>query len=142
MRKLAADAGLQNYVLVDSAGTHDYHVGGPPDPRAQAAAWRRGYDLGSLRARQIAASDFENFDLLLAMDTNNLGLLQCMCPVRHQSKVRLLMNYASGINSATVPDPYARGAPSDFERVLDYVENACGGLLKVLSHTYADAAVR
>lgn len=133
LRKLAADAGLQDSVFVDSCGTHDYHVGAPPDPRAQATALRRGYDLAPLRARQIAEADFESFDLILAMDTNNLGLLQCMCPHKHRSKVRLLMNYASDCRSSVVPDPYYRKA-ADFETALDYIENACHGLLKILSH--------
>ena len=133
MRKLAMDAGLQDHVRIDSCGTHDYHVGAPPDPRAQEAASRRGYDLAALRARQIAEADFEEFDLILAMDTNNLGLLRCMCPHKHRSKVRLLMNYASECKSAVVPDPYYRKA-ADFEMTLDYIESACRGLVKVLSH--------
>ena len=133
MRKLAKDAGLQDAVRIDSCGTHDYHVGDPPDPRAQETALRRGYDLATLRARQIAEIDFEAFDLILAMDTNNLGLLQSMCPPKHRSKVRLLMNYASECKSAIVPDPYYRKA-ADFEIALDYIENACRGLMKVLSH--------
>jgi len=133
MLKLAKEAGLQEHLRIDSCGTHDYHVGDPPDPRAQEVALRRGYDLTALRARQIAEIDFEAFDLILAMDTNNLGLLQCMCPHKHRSKVRLLMNYASQCKSATVPDPYYRKA-ADFETALDYIENACRGLVKVLSH--------
>lgn len=138
MRTLVAHAGLQDRVLVDSAGTHDYHAGEAPDPRAQVAALRRGYDLSALRARQLVESDFKNFDLLLAMDTNNLGLLQCMCPFEHRHKVRLLMNYASGLKSRVVPDPYYRGS-RDFDTVLDYIENACRGLVKILSHARTPA---
>jgi protein-tyrosine phosphatase len=139
LRKMVGDAGMQDRVFIDSCGTHDYHVGAPPDSRAQAAALRRGYDLSSLRARQIAEADFEDFDLLLAMDTNNLGLLQCMCPLKHRSKVRLLMNYASGFKSPIVPDPYYRGS-NDFDMVLDYIESACRGLVTILSHS--NAAIR
>jgi protein-tyrosine phosphatase len=136
LHKMVADVGLQDRIFVDSCGTHDYHVGEPPDPRAQAVALRRGYDLSSLRARQIAEADFEDFDLLLAMDTNNLGLLQCMCPLRHRSKVRLLMSYAHDCKFQVVPDPYYRGS-NQFETVLDYIESACHGLVRVLSHNNA-----
>jgi protein-tyrosine phosphatase len=132
MRKLIEDAGLQEYIVVDSAGTHDYHAGEPPDPRAQAAAQRRGYDLSALRARQIVEADFADFDLLLAMDTNNLGLLQSMCPHKHRDKVRLVMNFARTVKSPVVPDPFYRGS-NHFDQVLDYVEDACKGLLTNLS---------
>lgn len=131
LRKYVQDAGLQDNVLVDSAGTHDYHTGSPPDPRAQAAARRRGYDLSKLRARQIAESDFEKFDLLLAMDMNNFALLESMCPFQHRSKLGFLMDYAREAKTRFVPDPYSRGA-AHFERVLDYIENACAGLMDAL----------
>jgi protein-tyrosine phosphatase len=129
MRRLVAEAGLEGRVVVDSAGTHDYHVGAPPDPRAQAVAGRRGYDLSGLRARQLGASDFASFDLLLAMDFNNLEVLQSQCPPEHQSKVGLLMTYANNRNAAIVHDPYYRGA-RDFDVVLDYIEDACKGLVE------------
>jgi protein-tyrosine phosphatase len=132
LRKMLEDAGLQNFVTVDSAGTHDYHVGKPPDPRAQAAARGRGYDLSALRARQVAESDFRDFDLLLAMDFNNLALLQSMCPFQHRPKIGLLMSYARKSKTPYVPDPYSRGA-ADFDKVLDYIEDACGGLTQALS---------
>jgi protein-tyrosine phosphatase len=132
MRKFVQQAGLQHLVVVDSAGTHDYFAGRPPDPRAQAVARRRGYDLTPLRARQLAETDFESFDLLLAMDKNNLALLQCMCPQQYRFKIRLLMNYASKLKSPIIPDPYGRDH-ADFEMVLDYIEDACNGLVKALS---------
>lgn len=132
MRALVEKAGLQNHVIVDSAGTHGYHVGAPPDPRAQAAAVRRGYDLSALRARQIAADDFQTFDLVLGMDFNNLALLQDMCPESHRPKIGLLMPYAATRRAAIVHDPYYRGK-KDFELVLDYIEDACKGLVKSLS---------
>ncbi|MEN3292466.1 MAG: low molecular weight protein-tyrosine phosphatase [Burkholderiales bacterium] len=131
-RKLIEEAGLQDLVRVDSAGTHDYHEGEPPDPRAQAAALRRGYDLSSLRARQIAEADFRDFDLLLAMDANNLALIESMCPFQHRSKLGLLMSYAPKAKSPFVPDPYCRGA-ADFDKVLDCIEDACTGLVDTLS---------
>lgn len=131
MGKLVRDAGLENQILVDSAGTHDYHAGESPDSRAQTIAYRRGYDLSLLRARQIVETDFKIFDLLLAMDSNNLGLLQSMCPFQHRHKLGLLMDYARSMKCRIVPDPYYRGT-RDFERVVDYVEDACKGLMAIL----------
>jgi protein-tyrosine phosphatase len=131
MRSLVTRAGLQNRVIVDSAGTHDYQVGAAPDPRAMAAARRRGYDLRTLRARQICAEDFVRSDLILAMDFNNLEVLHRLCPPEHQSKIQLLMTYAPARGAAIVHDPYCRGA-KDFDLVLDYVEDACRGLMTAL----------
>lgn len=128
MRKLVNDASLQSLVSVDSAGTHDYHVGAPPDPRAQAAARTRGYDLSSLRARQVASADFDGFDMLLAMDFNNLAWLQNQCPGHLHAKLGLLMPYAKKRRAAIVHDPYYR-SPKDFDLVLDYIEDACSGLV-------------
>jgi protein-tyrosine phosphatase len=136
-RKLLEDAGLHDRITVDSAGTHDYHAGQPPDPRAQAAALRRGYDLSSLRARQIAEADFRNFDLLLAMDGNNFALIESMCPFQHRSKLGLLMSYARRTKTPFVPDPYCRGA-ADFDKVLDYLEDACSGLVEALAFHRAE----
>ncbi len=136
MRKRLAAAGLQHVVLVDSAGTHDYHVGQPPDPRAQAAAQRRGYDLSLLRARQVAPGDFQSFDLVLAMDFNNLEVLQAMCPPEQRRKLGLLMAYAVRRNATIVHDPYYRGA-KDFDLVLDYIEDACAGLIQSIVHSHA-----
>lgn len=131
MRALVQRAGLQEHVVVDSAGTHDYHVGAAPDPRAQAAGRRRGYDLSALRARQIVLSDFREFDLLLAMDFNNLSVLQSLSPPDAKGKVGLLMPYATNRRSTIVHDPYYRSA-KDFDLVLDCIEDACKGLLEVL----------
>ncbi|RJG07997.1 low molecular weight phosphotyrosine protein phosphatase [Noviherbaspirillum cavernae] len=140
MRKFVQQAGLQHLVVVDSAGTHDYYAGEPPDPRAQDVARRRGYDLTPLRARQLVVTDFETFDVLLAMDKSNLALLQCMCPDRYRSKIRLLMNYADkNLRSPVIPDPYGRDR-SDFEMVLDYIEDACKGLMQAVARS--NTAVR
>lgn len=136
MRRFVEDAGLQNHILVDSAGTHAYHVGEPPDPRALAAAERRGYDLSPLRAREIALTDFGVFDLLLAMDFNNLDRLQTMCPAAYESKLGMLMEYAREFRAPVVPDPFYRGR-ADFDRVLDYVEDACKGLMQALVQSHA-----
>lgn len=132
MRKLAHDAALHDRVSVDSAGTHDYHVGEPPDPRAQAAARKRGYDLSGLRARHLVSADFESFDLILGMDFNNLEILHKLCPVEHRTKIGLLMAYSGRRGATIVHDPYYRG-PKDFELVLDYIEDACAGLVRSIS---------
>lgn len=132
MRQLVEKAGLQDHVVVDSAGTHDYHVGASPDPRAQAVAERRGYDLSALRARQVTLADFDAFNLLLAMDFNNLASLQDVCPAPLQTKLGLLMPYAKNRRAAIVHDPYYRSA-KDFDLVLDYIEDACRGLVQSLA---------
>ncbi len=122
-------AGLAGHVEVDSAGTHGYHVGAAPDPRAQAAARRRGYDLSTLRARRVTAADFRRFDLILAMDRDNLALLREACPEGEHHRLRLFLEFAREADGDEVPDPYY-GGPEDFERVLDLVEQAAAGLIE------------
>lgn len=128
LRHKVRERGLEDHVTVDSAGTHNYHPNHPPDSRSQAHARQRGYDLSPLRARQIHANDFERFDLILAMDWDNLGLIQQQCPPAHQRKVRRLTEFCSSFDSPVVPDPYYGGA-AGFEEVLDLVEDACEGLI-------------
>jgi len=128
-RHMVAAQGLQDRVTVDSAGTHNYHPNSPPDSRTQAHAAKRGYDLSPLRARQIRNADFEMFDLILAMDWDNLALVQDICPAQHQKKVRRLTEFCLTHDSTVVPDPYYDG-PSAFEHVLDLVEDACKGLMQ------------
>jgi protein-tyrosine phosphatase len=120
LKELARKENLQLHV--ESRGTHDYHVGEPPDERAQPHAKGRGYDLSALRARRVSSQDFTDFDLILAMDRGHLKILERMCPPAHRAKVRLF------VPGRDVPDPYYGGA-QDFERVLDLVEAACRGLL-------------
>jgi protein-tyrosine phosphatase len=132
MRKLVKDAGLQHVIEIDSAGTHSYHIGAPPDPRSQAAALARGYDLADLRARKVCADDFQQFDMLLAMDRSNLSALQEQCPSHLDNKLHLMMHFADNAPEPEVPDPYYEGVKG-FELVLDYLENACEGLLRELS---------
>ena len=130
-RHLVRREGLQDRIHVDSAGTHDYHVGAPPDERSSRHAALRGYDLSALRARQVQARDFERFDLLLAMDWQNLELLQEDCPDAHRHKLRRLMEFAPAELGEVVADPYY-GGRQGFETVLDHVEAACQGLLRHL----------
>lgn len=130
MRAKLAAAGLD--VALDSAGTHGYHVGEAPDERSVAHARRRGYDLSALRARQLTAADFDRFDLVLAMDEDNLATAARLCPPARRARLQLLMDYAPGAGTRNVPDPYYGGGDG-FERVLDLVEAACEGLLAALS---------
>lgn len=128
-RHKVKEQGLEHRVQVDSAGTHNYHPGSPPDQRSQKHAALRGYDLSDLRARQIHDSDFERYDLILAMDWDNLALVQAECPEVHQSKVRRLTEFCQTKTSPVVPDPYY-GDTNGFEEVLDLVEDACEGLIR------------
>lgn len=121
--------GLAEHVSVDSAGTHAYHVGNPPDPRAQESARNRGFALEHLRARRVGIPDFELFDYVLAMDRDNLAILEQLCPIEHRHKMALLLSFAPEVPEAEVPDPYY-GGPRGFERVLDMIEAASQGLLQ------------
>ena len=125
---------MSGRVEFDSAGTHGYHTGNPPDPRARQAAAKRGYDLDDLRARQVNEFDFTRFDLILAMDQDNLDLLRKACPKAHQGKLKLLLEFSANNNGLEVPDPYY-GGPEGFERVLDLVEDAANGLIGHLERT-------
>ena len=127
-RAAVDEAGLSGRVIIDSAGTHGYHVGEPPDTRSQRHAARRGYDLSRQRARQVEDADFARFDLIVAMDHDNLALLRAQCPSSHAHKLRLMMDFAPAAGIDVVPDPYYGGA-SGFERVLDLLEQASSGLL-------------
>ena len=126
--------GMDSLIKVDSAGTHGYHIGEPPDPRTCEAALRRGIDLSGLRARKVVPEDFERFDLLLAMDRDNLALLQRGTRSEHQAKLGLFMHYASHFDAEDVPDPYY-GGEQGFELVLDMSEDAGQGLIRALQRT-------
>lgn len=117
--------------LADSAGTHGYHAGAPPDERAIKHAAKRGYDLSQLRARPVSSADFDTFDLILAMDNTNLRHLKTLAPSRCKHKLELLLDYSHNYAGEEVPDPYQGGA-RDFERVLTLVEDGCRGLLEFL----------
>jgi protein-tyrosine phosphatase len=131
VRKRLVEEGLAGRVQLDSAGTHGYHAGSPPDERAQAAARRRGIDISDLRARSVEPADFESFDLILAMDDDNVAVLIERAAEAQQHKIHLFMEYATGASGRSVPDPYY-GGPIGFERVLDMVEEAAEGLLERL----------
>jgi len=130
-QRLLEQTGLANEIKIDSAGTHAYHVGNPPDPRAQSVAMRRGIDLSTIRARRVARDDFEMYDFILAMDQENLSALRTICPPEHSHKLRLFLDFAPELKVGDVPDPYYGGA-TGFEQVLDLVEIASEGLLRHL----------
>ena len=118
-------------VVVDSAGTHSYHVGDPPDQRAQTAAGRRGIDISGLKARQVEQSDFERFNYILTMDQLTLETLLSIASAEFHDKIRLFLDFSRANSGADVPDPYY-GSAIGFERVLDLVEEGAAGLLKEL----------
>ncbi|SEK62708.1 low molecular weight protein-tyrosine-phosphatase [Halomonas daqiaonensis] len=127
-RRLLDEHGLAHRVAVDSCGIGPWHVGKAPDPRACEAAARRGIDLSEFRARQLADDDFERFDMLLAMDHDNLAAIEARRPPHSQVPARLFLEYA-GYPDRAVPDPYY-GGDQGFDEVLDLVEAASRGLLE------------
>ncbi|MDP4300878.1 low molecular weight protein-tyrosine-phosphatase [Leptothrix discophora] len=130
LRHHADMSGLSGRLVVDSAGTHAHQTANmPADPRSVAHAARRGYDLAGLQARRVRASDFERFDLILAMDEDNLDSLLSVCPPEHAGRLRLLMSYAPEGVPRVVPDPYY-GSAANFEWALDLIEAACEGLIR------------
>jgi protein-tyrosine phosphatase len=128
-RRLVEQEGLADHILIDSAGTHAYHIGKPPDERAQATALKRGFDLSDLRARQAAARDFEEYDYVLAMDRENHEILASLCPAGYEERLSLFLAYAPDLGIEEVPDPYW-GGEQGFEQVFDMLEAASLGLLE------------
>lgn len=130
-KHLVATEGLADRIASDSAGTHDYHIGAPPDARSQAAAAQRGYDLSPLRARQVSVQDFADFDYVLAMDEANRTALRRLCPTQYRDRVQLFLEFAPDAGRRELPDPYY-GGRQGFEEVLDLTERAAQGLLQHL----------
>lgn len=126
--KLVREAGLQERIRIDSAGTGAWHVGESPDRRAATAASRRGYPLEHLRARQVKARDFADFDYILAMDHSNYSDLAALRQDNSRAKLQLFLEYATAFDEREVPDPYYGGVDG-FDHVLDLVEDAAQGLL-------------
>jgi protein-tyrosine phosphatase len=131
-RQLLTRSNTELEVEVDSAGIGDWHIGEPPDRRAQAAARRRGLDMSALRARQIVHEDFALFDLILAMDRQNLTELRRRAPAQYRERVKLFLEFAPELEAHDVPDPYY-GGEAGFEEVLDLAEQAARGLLRHLA---------
>jgi protein-tyrosine phosphatase len=132
LRKALREAGLDRQVEVDSAGTHAYHVGDAPDPRAQQAARQRGADISRLRGRKVADADFEAFDYILAMDGDNYSRLIERAPAQHRGKIRRLLAFSRKYPNLDVIDPYY-GGPQGFEENLDMIADAVQGLLREIA---------
>jgi protein-tyrosine phosphatase len=130
-RRLVVAEAPELRLRIDSAGTHGYHVGAPPDPRTQAAARRRGIDMRALKARRLVPGDFASFDYVLVMDEQNRADALAIAPPAHSATLRLFLEYAPALGRLEVPDPYYGGA-TGFEEVLDLVEEASRGLLEEL----------
>ncbi|MEQ9811710.1 MAG: low molecular weight protein-tyrosine-phosphatase [Azospirillaceae bacterium] len=130
-RALATDEGWPAAVLADSAGTNDYHIGDPPDPRAIAHAAGRGIDIAALRARQVAPEDFGRFDLIVAMDRGHARQLEALRRRHagpHTAEIVLLLDFVEDKEGRDVPDPYY-GGEREFARALDLIERGVAGLV-------------
>ena len=128
---------LHKHVATDSAGTRAYHIGEPPDPRSQQCAKQRGVEIGHLRARRFTTADFEDFDYILAMDSDNYANLVAVCPPEARYKLKMLLEFAPHLKQSDVPDPYY-GGELGFERVFDMVETASEGLLDHIRKTHIE----
>jgi protein-tyrosine phosphatase len=135
MRKLVAERGYGERIVIDSAGTHGYHEGEPPDPRSIEAALQRGVDLSAQRARRIREGDFSNFDLILAMDRGHARILSRSAPRHGEARIAMFLDYAPHLGASDVPDPYY-GGEGGFELVLDMAEAAAAGLLEAIEQEY------
>lgn len=133
-RAMVEAEGLGGRIATDSAGTHSYHVGEPPDQRSMAAARCRGIEMSDLRARKVQAQDFRDFDLILAMDRGHYKSLSQSCPQDVKDRVRLFLDFAPELGIKDVPDPYY-GVGDGFERVLDMIEAGSTGLLAHIRQT-------
>ncbi|CAI8726336.1 protein-tyrosine phosphatase [Methylocaldum szegediense] len=127
LRELVTKAGYTNQIYIDSAGTHAYALGRPPDPRAQRVMLERGIDIGGLRSRRIARSDFQRFDYILAMDSENYDTLRFVCPREHVHKIRYLLDFAPELKTRDVPDPY-HGEEAVFRETREMIVQAVEGV--------------
>ncbi len=128
-RHIACNAGLDEKITVDSAGTGNWHIGQQPDSRVRAVAHRRGIDLSSLRARQVGPPDFERFDYIVAMDRGNVRDLMDCAPGGHARKIVLLLDFLPEFEDKDVPDPY-QGSARDFEIMFQLVERGVRALME------------
>ncbi len=128
-RHLLRNESLEHLVETDSAGTHAYHVGEPPDQRAQATAQKRGIDISDISARRVREEDFHEFDYILAMDEDNHAILESISPAGLEERLHLFLEFAPEVGRSDVPDPYY-GGRQGFENVFDMVEKAAAGLLE------------
>lgn len=129
------EQGLDDRIMVDSAGTHSYHIGSPPDMRSQDIARSRGVDLTRLRARQFESDDFVDFDFLLPMDHSNLSNMLSLRPDSARGRLELMLDYSDKYKQKEVPDPYF--GSDGFELVFDMISDASAGLLKHIRQQYS-----
>ncbi len=137
-RDLVAREGLSEHIEIDSCGTSDWHIGGPPDDRARAEAKARDISLDDLRARQITSDDFETFDYIIGMDNQNIANLSAQCPKELADKIRLFLSFAPSLNIREVPDPYY-GGTDGFKDVFDMIGTASKGLLADIRTHHSNA---
>ncbi len=128
-RHVVKQKNMDSHIVIDSAGTHAYHIGESPDSRSQATAKQRGVDLSSQRARKVEAQDFDKFDYVIAMDHSNSEDLKSLADAGQQAKIHLFMEFAKDRDNTEVPDPYYGGG-NGFENVFDMVQSASEGLLQ------------
>ena len=128
-RSIVSKQNLSDRFEIDSAGTHAYHIGNPPDKRSQQTARKYGVELSNQRARQVHESDFYYYDYIIAMDTDNIDILKSICPTDSQSEIKLLLDYLTDTSFSSVPDPYFEGK---FEEVFEMVYAACTSFLENL----------
>jgi len=133
-RAVVARERLSRLISTDSAGTHDYQLGQPPDVRAVVAAWRHGYELRRRVARQVADDDFERYDWILAMDRSNLDTLRHLRPAEYKGHLGLFLDFAPELGVRDIPDPYY-GVADDFERVIELAEQGAEPLLAAVRAT-------
>ncbi len=130
-KHLVHSHGLDDVIYTDSAGTHAFHVGKQPDPRACVSAREKGYDISAAKARKVTEADFEKFSYILPMDNANMSFLQVKSPLMHRDKIELFLNYHPGRAGEEVPDPYYRDSEL-FDVVFTLIEEGCWNLLKVM----------
>ena len=128
-RSIVSKQNLSNRFEIDSAGTHAYHIGNPPDSRSRETATKYGIDLSNLRARKVHESDFYYYDHIIAMDKDNIEILKSICPTDSLSQIKLLLDYLPGVGFQSVPDPYFEGK---FDEVFEMVYEACTSFLESL----------
>ena len=131
LRAMLRERAVGLAIEIDSAGTHEFRPGAPAHPAAVEAAKSRGYDLSACTARHVTPSDFDRFDMILAMDKANVEDLRRMAPTRCKQKIELLLDYGDRYYGEEVPDPIG-GDAKGFERALEMIEDACGGLVQLL----------
>ncbi len=129
------EQGLGDRILVDSAGTHSYHIGSSPDIRSQDTAWSHGIDLSGLQARRFESDDYRDFDFLLAMDYSNLSNMSSLKTDGARARLELMLDYSEKYTQKEVPDPYY--GDGGFELVFDMISDASAGLLRHIKQQYS-----